>query len=132
MYQGEIVKKLIKDSGLPITEIARRINVDRRTIYSYMKKDNWKPETLRQISLACEKEANYLLKKILEEDSDISQDFLNEDDADYKTDSNYPQEEFEQLNKENKKLLRKLVELQEKYIKLHEEYLDLKKTTDSK
>lgn len=126
MYKGEIIKKIIKDSGLPITEIARRINVDRRTIYSYMKKDNWKPETLRQISLACDKEANYLLKKILEEDCDIDQTSLKEDNASYKTSSNNSQE-FDHLNKENKKLLRKLVELQEKYIKLHEEYLDLKK-----
>ncbi|WP_321318882.1 terminase gpP N-terminus-related DNA-binding protein [Labilibaculum sp.] len=74
MSKGDIIKTLIRESGLPITEIARRINVDRRTIYAYMKKDNWKPETLQQISIACNKDANYLLKKILDSNTKQGED----------------------------------------------------------
>ena len=131
MQKGEIIKKLIKDSGLSVTEIARRMNVDRRTIYSYMKKDSLKSETLRQLSKACDKEANYLLRQMLEEDNDIDQNSIKEDPVIYKITPNHIKE-LDQLNKENKKLLRKLVELQEKHIKLHEEHLTLRKAINNK
>ena len=121
MSEGKIIKTFIKESGVSVTEIAKRINVDRRTIYSYMKKDNLKPETLRQLSIACGKEANYLLKKILEKDEE--QDVVKEGNSLY----TQPSAELDELNRENKKLLKKLVELQEKHIKLHEEYLNFKK-----
>ena len=120
MSEGKIIKKFIEESGLQITEIAKRINVDRRTIYSYMKRDSLKPEVLRKLSVACGKDPNYLLRKVI---TDYGDDNLMEDTADYSAD-NY----LGNLKEENRTLLRKLVELQEKYINLQEEYLKLKKT----
>lgn len=119
MSNGKIIKTFIKESGLTVTEIAKRINVDRRTIYSYMKKDNLKPETLSQLSMACGEDASYLLRKILEE---YNSDSVMEGLTDYpkKTKS------IQQLKNENRSLLKKLVELQEKYIELQEELLKLK------
>ncbi|WP_461639908.1 terminase gpP N-terminus-related DNA-binding protein [Labilibaculum euxinus] len=130
MSKGDIIKTLITESGLPITEIARRINVDRRTIYAYMKKDNWKPETLKQISIACNKDANYLLKKILDSNSKQGEDKqikIEEPNVIY-----HSTKKLNDLLTENAILLHKLVELQEKHILLHEEYLQLKKTIPDK
>ncbi|MDM8159068.1 HTH domain-containing protein [Labilibaculum sp. K2S] len=130
MSKGDIIKTLITESGLPITEIARRINVDRRTIYTYMKKDNWKPETLKQISIACNKDANYLLKKILDSNSKQGEDKqikIEEPNVIY-----HSTKKLNDLLTENAILLHKLVELQEKHILLHEEYLQLKKTIPNK
>ncbi|WP_461632054.1 terminase gpP N-terminus-related DNA-binding protein [Labilibaculum euxinus] len=130
MPKGDIIKTLITESGLPITEIARRINVDRRTIYTYMKKDNWKPETLKQISIACNKDANYLLKKILDSNTKQGEDKqikIEEPDVIY-----HNTKKINDLLNENAVLLHKLVELQEKHILLHEEYLQLKKNNSAK
>jgi transcriptional regulator with XRE-family HTH domain len=119
MSKGEIIKTFIKDSGLSVTEIAKRMNVDRRTIYSYMKKDNLKPDTLRKLSIACGKSANFLLRKMLE---GYSSDSVMEDQSDYLVNT----DNINNLKDENRSLLKKLVKLQEKHIKLHEEYLKLK------
>lgn len=129
MSKGDIIKTLITESGLPITEIARRINVDRRTIYSYMKKDNWKPETLKQISIACNKKANYLLKKILDSNTDEGEE------KQIKTEEPnivYHNKKLNNLLNENTILLHKLLKLQEKHILLHEEYLQFKKSITNK
>lgn len=130
MSKGDIIKILITESGLPITEIARRIKVDRRTIYSYMKKDNWKPETLMQISIACNKEANYLLKKLLDSNTNKEEEKqikIEEPNAAY-----HSTKKLNNLINENAILLQKLLELQEKHILLHEEYLQLKKSIQNK
>lgn len=130
MSKEDIIKTLITESGLPITEIARRINVDRRTIYSYMKKDNLKPKTLKQISIACNKEANYLLKKILDSNTDEKEEKqirIEEPGSFY-----HNTIEVNNLINENATLLHKLLELQEKHILLHEKYLQLKKSNQNK
>ena len=130
MSKGDIIKTLITESGLPITEIARRISVDRRTIYSYMKKDNWKPETLKQISIACNKESNYLLKKLLDNNTNKEEEKqikIEEPNAVY-----HSTKKLNNLLNENAILLQKLLELQEKHILLYEKYLQLKKSIQNK
>lgn len=132
MSKGEIIKKLITESGLPITEIARRIQVDRRTIYSYMKKDNWKPETLRQISIACDKDPNYLLRMMLDLDGDPKEEMNAEEPSTLYQNTKNSIQEIDLLQKENTKLLRKLIALQEKHILLYEEHLSLKNSIQNK
>lgn len=127
MLQGEIIKQLIKDSGLTVTEVARRIDVDRRTIYSYMKSDNLKSETLRQLSVACDKDANYLFKRLLEEDAGGDQ-IMTEDDAAGYLRASRQNQDYNQLLVEHNILIHKLMVLQEKHIKLHEEYLNFRKS----
>jgi transcriptional regulator with XRE-family HTH domain len=46
---GEIVEKAVRRSGISIAELARRINVDRRTIYYWFKQINLSVDTISKI-----------------------------------------------------------------------------------
>jgi plasmid maintenance system antidote protein VapI len=49
---GTIVEKVVRRSGVSIAELARRIHVDRRSIYYWFKQDNLNPDIIYRIGKA--------------------------------------------------------------------------------
>jgi len=49
---GTIVEKVVRRSGISIAELARRIHVDRRSIYYWFKQDNLNPDIVYRIGKA--------------------------------------------------------------------------------
>jgi plasmid maintenance system antidote protein VapI len=49
---GTIVEKIVRRSGISIAELARRIHVDRRSIYYWFKQDNLNPDIIYRIGKA--------------------------------------------------------------------------------
>jgi hypothetical protein len=64
LHQGEIVELAIRRNSINISEISRRMNVNRRSIYNWFRRDSLKIETICEIGYII----NY----------DFSQDFPNE------------------------------------------------------
>lgn len=49
MHKGEIIEKVIRDSGVPIAEVARRLNISRKTMYNFFDKKNLDNDALIKI-----------------------------------------------------------------------------------
>lgn len=49
---GTIVERIVRRSGISIAELARRIHVDRRSIYYWFKQDNLNPDIIYRIGKA--------------------------------------------------------------------------------
>lgn len=64
LHQGQIVELAIRRNSINISEISRRMNVNRRSVYNWFSRDSLKIETICEIGYII----NY----------DFSQDFPNE------------------------------------------------------
>jgi transcriptional regulator with XRE-family HTH domain len=49
MHKGEIIEKIVRESNIPLTQIAKKLGVTRRTIYNIFEKYNVDNDTVLKI-----------------------------------------------------------------------------------
>lgn len=53
-HYGQIVERVVRRDGYSISELARLMNVNRRSVYNWFKQKRLKPEIIHRISTALE------------------------------------------------------------------------------
>jgi hypothetical protein len=103
-HRGEIVEKVVRESGMPLTEIARRLNKSRRHIYNMFDNPNLSIDEIVEIG----KIVNY----------DFSKEF-----TDVRSGVGVLSDSNEQYHANSSNWKEKYIELLEKYNKLLEQQL---------
>lgn len=112
-HSGEILKKLIDEGDVPISRIAKQLNVDRSTIYRSYEKATLSIEFLLKIGKAINKDMSVYFPEVIQA--------IQEPPVNY----NAPKSYSELLN-ESKYWQDKYIDILEKYNKLLNEQLELR------
>ncbi len=104
IHKGETVEKAIRNSGIPITQIAKKLGISRQQIYNLFEKD------------AVEWELLVKLGRI------INYDFGIEHDVSNKADGLGTKISYEELAEQCEELKKEVVIWRDKYIKLLESH----------
>ena len=64
IHEGLIVQKAIRESKISVSEVARLINVDRRTVYNWFTHQTLKLDTIEKISQAINYDFSHEIPKL--------------------------------------------------------------------
>ncbi len=114
--RGSILKKAVKDSGIPITEVARRAGFGRVTYYSHIANPDLKLDILDKYATAINYDFRDKIPEMVEYYERKRESNLSIFEK-IETDRNFWRDEYARILKEKNELLRRIDILEEKLSK---------------
>ncbi len=100
-HRGEIIRKVVLDSGYSITKLAERLAVSRRTVYNYFENPKVPMDTILEIG----KIIGYDFRKDIKDLKGFGSGIQNTEDAEGAYSVTYWKDRYYQLLEEHKELL---------------------------
>ena len=116
IHRGEILKKAVKKSGIPITEVARRASYGRVTYYLHIQNPDLKPDILDKYAIAINYDFRDEVPEMVEYYELKSESKLSKFEK-IESDRDFWREEYARILREKNELLKQVEMLKEQLSK---------------